>query len=381
MTTPRSATIEVEYWTDPLCCWSWAFEAQWRRLRYEMGDALAWRYRMGGMLPDWSSYADPLNSVNGPLQMGPLWSQVRHVSGMPIDDKIWVEDPPASSYLPCVAVKAAEQQSGRAGDLYLGRLREAVMYHRRNIARREVLIAVAQELAADRLGAFDGEAFACALDSPHALQAFRDDLTHARYRNIGRFPTITLRRTGAASGIILVGYRPYSALLDSVRHVAPELAPANPVGCVGAYAAYWGDVLPRELDEVRSGEASDASPAGPGGGGASHPGSSLNEERESQVKKPTFAGHPLEGTPQGLTMDEVVAAVRAIPGMSDAHHVHAWRLGLGRYVFSRHVCANTTEDGPRVQHEVHKLLKGRFGIYFAIDPAITRQPEPLARNA
>jgi hypothetical protein len=25
----------IEYFTDPLCSWSWAFEAQWRRLRYE----------------------------------------------------------------------------------------------------------------------------------------------------------------------------------------------------------------------------------------------------------------------------------------------------------------------------------------------------------
>ena len=34
--------------------------------------------------------------------------QTRHVSGMPIDDRIWLEDPPSSSYLACLAVKAAE---------------------------------------------------------------------------------------------------------------------------------------------------------------------------------------------------------------------------------------------------------------------------------
>ena len=226
-------------------------EPQWRRLRYEFADRLTWRYRMGGMIPDWSSYGDPLNSVSRPLQMGPLWFQARYVSGMPIDDKIWVEDPPASSYLPCVAVKAAELQSPRAAELLLRGIREAVMCRRRNVSRREVLVAVADELAGQRPGAFDAARFARELDAPAALEAFREDLKQAGYRNIGRFPALTLRRAGAAGGIIIVGYRPYGALLQALRHAAPELRPVNPVRCPGAYAAYWGDLLPRELDEVR----------------------------------------------------------------------------------------------------------------------------------
>ena len=58
--------VDVIYYTDPLCSWSWAFEPVWRRLRYELGDQLAWRYRMGGMIPDWRHYADPLNDVASP---------------------------------------------------------------------------------------------------------------------------------------------------------------------------------------------------------------------------------------------------------------------------------------------------------------------------
>jgi predicted DsbA family dithiol-disulfide isomerase len=253
--TPVAATVGVliDYWTDPLCCWSWAFEPQWRRLRYEFDGRVTWSYRMGGMIPDWSSYSDPLNSVSRPMQMGPLWFQARHVSGMPIDDKVWVEDPPGSSYLPCVAVKAAGQQSARAAELYLRRLREAVMLHRRNVARREVLLAVAAELAADRPGELDAERFARDLDSPAALDAFRQDVQQAGYRQLGRFPTLTLRRPGAADGLMLVGYRPYAALLAAVKRVAPELEPTHPAPCPEAYAAYWGDLLPRELEEIRAG--------------------------------------------------------------------------------------------------------------------------------
>src|SRR5512143_835188 len=135
------AAVAVVCYTDPLCSWSWAFEPQWRRLRFEGGDRLAWRYRMGGMIPDWSRYSDPVNAVSRPLQMAPQWFEVRHVTGMPIDERIWFEDPPASSHPACIAVKAAELQSSEAAELYLRRLREAVMLDRRNIARREILLA------------------------------------------------------------------------------------------------------------------------------------------------------------------------------------------------------------------------------------------------
>jgi hypothetical protein len=54
-----------------LCCWSWALEPHWRRLRDEFGAALACRYRMAAMIAGWDSYNDPLNTVSRPVQMGP----------------------------------------------------------------------------------------------------------------------------------------------------------------------------------------------------------------------------------------------------------------------------------------------------------------------
>lgn len=199
-------------------------EPHWRRLLAEFGGRLAWRYRMGGMIPDWSSYSDPLNSVSRPVQMGALWFQVRQATGVRIDDRIWLEDPPASSYLPCVAVKAAGLQSPWAAERYLSMLREAVMTGRRNIARRKVLIELAEQLARTQPDRFDVDALTRDLDSPEALAAFRDDLSLAQYRNIGRFPTLTLQSSGG-TGAIVVGYRPYEALLAALIGIAPTLTP------------------------------------------------------------------------------------------------------------------------------------------------------------
>jgi putative protein-disulfide isomerase len=242
-------TVEIAYHTDPLCCWSWAFEPQWRRLRYEYGDQLVWRYRMAGMIAAWDGYADPINAISRPAQMGPLWMQARRVSGMPIDDRIWIEDPPSSSYPGCLAVKAAGLQSALAAERLLRRLREAVMIERRNIARRDVILAVADELASGQPDSLDADRLRHDLEDRAALNALREDIKELRYLEIGRFPALTLRRPGGA-GVIIVGYRSYDALLAALARVAPDLEPVRRALSRTEYEAYWGRCTARELDEA-----------------------------------------------------------------------------------------------------------------------------------
>ena len=254
----EAPAIEATYFTDPLCSWSWAMEPAWRRLRYEFGEQLAWRYRMGGMIADWSNYSDPINSISRPAQMGPVWMQVRHMSGMPLDDRLWIDDPPESSYPACIAFKAAEMQSPEAAERYLRRLREAAMMRRRNIARREVLLEIADDLAERGPDEFDTARFEADLDGRAAREAFREDLKLARYREIGRYPTLLLQRPGEDAGLLMVGYRPYEVLRSALRRLAPELAPLRSFEGAEEYAAYWGGVLDRELAEIAGGAASPA---------------------------------------------------------------------------------------------------------------------------
>lgn len=241
-----SGPVEITYYTDPLCSWSWAFEPVYRRLRYEFGDQIRWRNRMGGMISEWSNYTDPLNDVGGPGHMGPQWLEVSQTSGMPIDPYVWHEDPPGSSYPACVAVKAAELQGARIGDRYLRRAREAVMLQRRNIARREVLLAIAEELAATTMDSsgsndpsLDVEKFTRDIDGG-AIAAFRDDVHQARYHGIGRFPTLVVTRPGQ-QGVVVVGYRPYDLMREIITHVAPDVSPERAAPSADEYARYWRD--------------------------------------------------------------------------------------------------------------------------------------------
>lgn len=214
--------VEALYFTDPLCSWSWALEPERKRLMQEFGDGIRWRTVMGGMISDWLTYSDPLNAVSRPAQMGPQWLHVKSITGVEIDERIWVDDPPASSYPACLAVKAAEFQGQDAGAHYLERVRSAVMRERRNVARTEVLLEVAEELASSRVVPFEVEQFRNDLASEAAQEAFREDLKETRYREVGRFPTLIFRASHG-SGVLLAGYRPYDVLHAAVLRVAPRL--------------------------------------------------------------------------------------------------------------------------------------------------------------
>lgn len=244
------STLLIEYYTDPLCSWSWAFEAQWRRLRYECGNLLEWRYRMGGLLSDWRSYDDPFNDIRHPSQMGPQWFQVRKHTGMPLDERIWHLDPPSSSYPACVAVKAAECQGQNVGEAYLRRVREAAMMECRNVALQEVLLDLAQHMAQEAGSGkrLDFPRFCADLNAPETVEAFRQDLRDVAYKGIGRFPTLILHSANRRP-IMLVGYRPYDVLWAALSQLVPHMPRRQampPEELVRAYVHSWGCVTLRE---------------------------------------------------------------------------------------------------------------------------------------
>lgn len=248
-TTEKEDRVDITYYTDPLCCWSWALEPQWRKLRYEFGDQIRWQYCMGGLIPNWQTYKDPMNSVDRPAQMGPLWMEASQVSGMPIADSIWSLDPPASSYPACIAVKTAGLQSPQALEIYLRAVRESLMVQGNNVAQKEVLFEVATWCESRSPKIFDAARFIQEFDSEASRVAFKDDLMKVRYQKIGRFPTLTITKP-QQKGVLITGYRPYDVLLQAISQIAPGMTPVNDTGNVLEYINYWGRLTNREIEEI-----------------------------------------------------------------------------------------------------------------------------------
>jgi putative protein-disulfide isomerase len=160
-----AVAVQVRYFTDPGCPWSWAAEPAVRRLMVEFGDSLSWSWLMVGL-----SREIPADTRGLALH----WLGVADRSGMPIDPLLWKEAPIRSTYPACMAVKAAAEQGPDAATRYLRVVREGLMCLRRKLDTTEALVEAAREAG------LDVERFRVDLGSHAIVEAFGADLEEAR---------------------------------------------------------------------------------------------------------------------------------------------------------------------------------------------------------
>jgi predicted DsbA family dithiol-disulfide isomerase len=111
--------VHVSYYTDPASPRSWAAEPVVRRVLSRFGEGVSISYVMGGLARDIS---DPLSMLRDVLGAAAE-------SAMPVDPRLWLDHPPASTYPSCLAVKAAAEQGCDVA--FLRRAREGFMCERR----------------------------------------------------------------------------------------------------------------------------------------------------------------------------------------------------------------------------------------------------------
>lgn len=209
--------IEVVVYTDPLCCWSAAFQPHINKLTEDLNAPISFRYCLAGMISDWKSFSDPINLIAKPAQMGPVWMEAKYITGTDFNDSIWVTDPPTSSLPACIAVKTAGLQSKELGEKLLFSLRSAVMKEGLNISKEIVLLKVAKDLAAESTD-FNLIRFQKEYNQQESRNELRKDMDEVRFHRIGRFPTLAIRRHGFQT-IMVTGYRPYEVLLSAFSNV------------------------------------------------------------------------------------------------------------------------------------------------------------------
>jgi putative protein-disulfide isomerase len=215
-------SIDITLFTDPLCCWSWAFEAELQQLKALLEGNATWTIKMGGLIPSWDNYHDTVNSVSRPSQMGPVWMHAGQIAGKPICHQVWMKDPPASSYPACIAVKCAALQSSAAGESMLYLLQEQCMIMGKNIAKQEILFSAAQTLA-HRDPSFDFDLFKEDFFSGKGLEAFRSDLHLLATYRINRFPALVIKIPGSKP-MVMSGFRNHQEVLKVIESVAAGIS-------------------------------------------------------------------------------------------------------------------------------------------------------------
>jgi predicted DsbA family dithiol-disulfide isomerase len=159
-------TVEVRFYTDPACPWSWAAEPALRRLMWEFEGELEFVWVMGGLARSYEP-ADMLQVIS-------VWLIDAAEGGMPCDPRIWTENPLESTYPACQAVKAATEQGADAAYRYLRTLREGIMFERRKLDHADALIDAAGRAQIDR------QRFELDLRSHAITEAFGADLDQVR---------------------------------------------------------------------------------------------------------------------------------------------------------------------------------------------------------
>jgi putative protein-disulfide isomerase len=163
---PCMMTIELRAYTDPASELAWAAEPPLRRLLCALGDQITVRWVMTG-------FARKLEPLDHQRHLA-AWLEAAADSGMPLDPRLWLENPISSSYPACQAVIAAREQGADAASRYLRRLREALFCERKRIDHAEALIAEAGPAGIER-GRFEID-----LRSHAITEAFGGDLDEVR---------------------------------------------------------------------------------------------------------------------------------------------------------------------------------------------------------
>ncbi|MCA9491058.1 MAG: DsbA family protein [Myxococcales bacterium] len=149
-----SRTVSFGYWSDPMCIWAFVAQRKLDALLRRHGDVLAVDYRVVpvfGSVPErFSRGAWSRSGVAGRVE---ATARIAAEHGHPeVTGEVWAHDPPSSSWAAGAPIKAviAGEAAGEVPEglsaTYQWRLRCAMFVENRNIARRDVQLAVAEEL-------------------------------------------------------------------------------------------------------------------------------------------------------------------------------------------------------------------------------------------
>jgi predicted DsbA family dithiol-disulfide isomerase len=159
-------TVQVRFYTDPACPWSWAAEPALRRLMWEFEGEVEFVWVMGGLARSYE-HANLFEVVS-------QWLEDAAAGGMPCDPRIWTQNPLDSTYPACQAAEAAAEQGWESGYRYLRILREGIMCERRKLDHADPLIDAAGRAGIDR------QRFEVDLRSHAITEAFGADLEEVR---------------------------------------------------------------------------------------------------------------------------------------------------------------------------------------------------------
>ena len=70
----------------------------------------------------------------------------------------------------------------------------------------------------------------------------------------------------------------------------------------------------------------------------------------------------MEGTPEGIEIENVITSIENIEGVKDAHHVHIWQLDEQRNAFECHIVLEEGTEMDNLKAKIKQMLHDQFEI-------------------
>ncbi len=207
--------ITLYYATDPICSHCWALEPVLNRFIRQYGQYVHVKIVMGGLLANWSGFADKANGIQQPSDVAQHWKEVGAHSRMPIDGSLWHSNPIQSSYPPSRVFKVMETLHSGKEHEFLRRAREAVFVFNQNIGEDDTLVQIV-----DRMG-LNGAHVVEAAGLHAAQDLLEQDFQLASSLGVRGFPTVILINE-ENKGVKLVGARSLDSYVDALQQLSNQ---------------------------------------------------------------------------------------------------------------------------------------------------------------
>lgn len=135
--------VRVDYFTDPVCAWSYASEDTVEKILSTYKDNIDFQFRSLPIIDRIEGEPKPGLKVYSPEQLASEWREIASKTGVQLDSNLWTENPPHSSWPANRAMKAALRQGSDKGKTFLHNLRSEIMQERKNPSNLEVLKDIA----------------------------------------------------------------------------------------------------------------------------------------------------------------------------------------------------------------------------------------------
>ena len=248
----QNVAVQIICFTDPYCTWCWGSEPILGKIKEVYENQVGISYRMGGLVEDITTFADPGNAIGGEnwyRQVADHWVEASARHGMPVDEQLFfdVKDDFRSTYPASIAFKAAQLQGEEVGNRYLRALRVAAAAERKAIHRLDVQLELASEIGLE-LNRFQED-----IKSGVAEKAFQEDLQECLAKGARGFPSYLIRNSKGQEQM-LGGYTSFKIFETWLNELADaELIKKELVlelAQVHDFIARNGKVAPKEISVV-----------------------------------------------------------------------------------------------------------------------------------